>query len=74
MKKLWVSPRSSLILESDCVLENVEVDGHLDIKESGSIVVQHLGQDYHSLEELEAGEHEPHLKIRGYKLKKAKKE
>jgi hypothetical protein len=68
-----VHPRSSLIIESDCTLEDVEVDGHYEIKEAGSITVKHLGQDYHSLEELDESEQEPHLRIRGYRLKKASK-
>ena len=29
VKKLKVHPNSALIVESDCVLEDVEVDGHL---------------------------------------------
>lgn len=66
-------PRSSLIIDSDCVLEDVEVDGHLEIKDSGNIVVKHVDKDYHSIEDLEKDEQEPHLTIRGYKLKKTKK-
>lgn len=73
MKKLWMHPRSSLIIESDCVLEEVEVDGHLEIKEKGAIKVKHTDKDYHSLDDLEEEEQEPHLKIRGYKLKKGVK-
>ena len=49
VKKLVVHPRSALVLESDCVLEDVEIDGHLEIKESGSIVMKHLKKDYVSL-------------------------
>jgi hypothetical protein len=45
-------PRSSLIIDSDCVLEDVEVDGHLEIKDSGNIVVKHVEKDYHSIEQL----------------------
>ena len=52
VKKLVVHPKSALILESDCILEDVEIDGHLEIKESGPIVVKHLQKDYVSLELL----------------------
>lgn len=65
--------RSSLIIESDCVLEDVEVDGHYEITEKGNIKVKHTDKDYHTIEQLEEDEQEPHLKIRGYKLKKGEK-
>ena len=32
VKKLHVSKNSSLILDDDCVLKDVEVDGHLEVK------------------------------------------
>ena len=32
MKKLRVSKNSSLILEDDCVLKDVEIDGHLELR------------------------------------------
>jgi len=67
---LKVHARSSLIIDVDCVLEDVEIDGHYEIKEGGNITVKHMDKDYHSLEHLKEEDQEPHLKIRGYKLKK----
>ena len=32
VKKLHVTKNSSLILDDDCVLKDVEVDGHLEVK------------------------------------------
>lgn len=61
------------MIESDCVLEDVELDGHLEIHEKGHISVKHLEKDYHSVADLE-GHEEAFLKIRGYKLVKPKKE
>ncbi len=45
--------RSSLVIESDCILEDIDLDGHLEIHEKGNIVAKHLQQDYHSIAELE---------------------
>jgi hypothetical protein len=72
VKKLKIVGRSSLVIESDCVLEDVELDGHYEIHEKGSIVVKHLDRDYHSVADLE-GHEEAFLKIRGYKLVRPKK-
>ena len=57
-------------MDVDCILEDVEIDGHYEIKQGGSITVKHTNKDYHSLEELKEEDQEPHLKIRGYKLRK----
>ena len=70
VKNVKVHARSSLIIDVDCILENVEIDGHYEIKEGGNITVKHLEKDYHSIEQLSEEDQEPHLKIRGYKLKK----
>jgi hypothetical protein len=45
-----MDPHSSLVIESDCILEDVQIDGHLSIKESGSINVKHFDKDYHTIE------------------------
>ena len=68
MKKVKISGRSSLVIDQDCVLEEVELDGHLHLKEGGNIKVQHAKKDYKEFTELEGNE-DPYLKIRGYKLK-----
>lgn len=68
MKRVVLTERSSLVVESDCILEDVEVDGHYEIHTKGPAVVKHFKQDYHTIQELE-GHEEPFLKIRGYKLK-----
>ena len=47
---MWMDPHSSLVIESDCILEDVQIDGHLSIKESGSIKVKHFDKDYHTIE------------------------
>lgn len=60
--------KSSLVIEKDCVLEDIELDGHYEIHQNGNIKVKHTAQDYHTIIELE-GHEEPFLKIRGYKLK-----
>lgn len=56
------------MIESDCVLEDIELDGHYEIHEKGEAKVKHLAKDYHTILELQ-GHEEPYLKIRGYKLK-----
>jgi hypothetical protein len=73
VKRVKIVGRSSLVIESDCVLEDVELDGHYEIHEKGAIKVKHLQQDYHSIADLE-GHEEAFLKIRGYKLVRPKKE
>jgi hypothetical protein len=73
VKKVKIVGRSSLVIESDCVLEDVELDGYYEIHEKGNITVRHLDRDYHSITDL-LGHEEAFLKIRGYKLVRPKKE
>ena len=65
--------RSSLVIEQDCILEDIDLDGHYEIHEGGNIKVHHHKKDYHSIIELE-GHEEAFLKIRGYKLKERSSE
>jgi len=46
VKKLKITARSSLIISSDCILEDVEVDGHDEIIEDGSICLKVDDQAY----------------------------
>lgn len=46
VQKLKVTARSSLIISSDCVLEDVEVDGHDEIIEDGNICLKVDDQAY----------------------------
>ena len=46
VKKLKISGKSSLIISSDCVLEDVEIDGHEQIIEDGMIQLKVEGKDY----------------------------
>ena len=67
MKKVKVSGRSSLVVGGDCILEDLELDGHLELREEGSVKAHHLGKDYKSVAALSEGE-AAYLQIRGYKL------
>jgi len=49
VKKLKVTANSTLIVLSDCVLENVEVDGTLRIEKEGNIIVKETNQNYGKL-------------------------
>jgi hypothetical protein len=40
VQKLKVSPNSTLVILSDCVLEDVEVDGSVRISNEGNIVIK----------------------------------
>ena len=46
VQKLKITARSSLIISSDCVLEDVEVDGHDEIIEDGNICLKVDDQAY----------------------------
>lgn len=46
VQKLKVTARSSLIISSDCILEDVEVDGHDEIIEDGNICLKVDDQAY----------------------------
>ncbi len=71
VKKLKVTARSSLIISSDCILEDVEVDGHDEIIEDGSICLKVEDQAYKEIVPLK-GDEESYLLIRGYDLNWAK--
>lgn len=67
VKKLRVTARSSLIISSDCVLEDVDIDGHDEIIEDGNICLKVEDQAYKEIVPLK-GDEEPYLLIRGYDL------
>lgn len=56
VKKLKVIARSSLIISSDCILEDVEVDGHDEIIEDGSICLKVEDQAYKEIVPLKGDE------------------
>lgn len=66
VKKLKISGPSTLIVLSDCVLEDVEVDGTLKIEKEGSIVAKEISKNYCKLVPTEGNE-AGWLIIRGYK-------
>ena len=68
VKKLKVSGRSSLVIGCDCVVEDVEVDGHEEISKEGDVSVKNDSKKYKELVATEGNE-EPHLIIRKYKIK-----
>jgi hypothetical protein len=67
IKKLKVSGRSSLSITSDCILEDVEIDGDEEIIEDGNICLKVNDKAYRDIIPLK-GEEEPYLQIRGYDL------
>ena len=48
-----ISGRSSLVIDQDCILEEVEVDGHLHITKGGNIKAEHTKKDYKKFVALE---------------------
>lgn len=72
MKKVKITAKSSLRIESDCILEDINLDGDLEIRTEGQVIQNHQGKDYYTIGELEGNE-EAYLKIRGYKLIPPKK-
>lgn len=44
-----ISERSSLVIESDCVLGDVELDGFYRINDKGNVTLKHLAKNYHSI-------------------------
>lgn len=66
VKKLKVSSGSTLVVESDCVLEDVEVDGTLRVKSEGNIVEKETSKNYEKLAATDGTEPAWQI-IRGYK-------
>lgn len=56
VKKLKVSARSSLVISSDCVLEDVEIDGDDEIIEDGNICLKVDDQAYRDIVPLKGDE------------------
>lgn len=67
VKKLKVSGPSTLIVLSDCVLQDVEVDGTLKIEKEGNIIAKETNQNYCKLVPTEGTQPGWQL-IRGYKV------
>jgi hypothetical protein len=67
VKKLKISAKSSLIISSNCLLEDVDIDGHEEIIEDGVIQLKVEGKDCKEIVQLK-GDEEPYLKIRGYDI------
>jgi hypothetical protein len=67
VKKLRVSAKSSLAINSDCVLEDVDIDGDEQIIENGNICLKVDDKAYRDIIPLK-GDEEPYLQIRGYDL------
>lgn len=67
VKKVRVSGRSSLIISSNCVLEDVDIDGDEEIIEEGDICLKVDDKAYRDIIPLK-GDEEPYLQIRGYDL------
>ena len=65
--KLTVTNESSLILGEDCFLKDVDIDGHVEIKEKGEICLEEKKKNYKKVIDVEEGA-EPYLAIRGYKI------
>ena len=67
VKSLKISEHSTLVVLSDCVLDDVEVDGTLKIEKEGHITVHETSKNYTRLIPTEG--HEPGWQlIRGYKV------
>lgn len=66
VKKLHITKNSTLIVLSDCVLEDVHVDGVVKIDQLGSIVIKEEGRKYGKLVEP-VQEDAGYYQIRGYK-------
>lgn len=66
VQKLKVTANSTLVVLSDCILEDVEVDGTLRIEKEGNIVAKETSQNYETLIPTEGNE-PGWLIIRGYK-------
>lgn len=56
VKKLRVTARSSLVISSDCILEDVDIDGNDEIIEDGSICLKVDDQDYKEIVPLKGDE------------------
>jgi len=67
VNKLKLTGKSSLILSSDCVLEDVQIDGSEVIVAEGKVSLNVTDKSYKNLVPLK-GDEEPYLKIRGYDL------
>ncbi len=67
VKKLKMTAKSSLIISSDCILEDVQIDGHDQIVQEGNITLRVEDKDYKEVVQLK-GDEEPYLQIRGYDL------
>ncbi len=67
VKKLRLSAKSSLAINSDCVLEDVDIDGDEQIIEDGNICLKVDDKAYRDIIQLK-GDEEPYLQIRGYDL------
>ena len=70
VKKLKINKDSSFVLADDCILKNVEIDGHLEIKNptEKEIEICHNKKNYKEI--IDTSENDlPILRIRGYKIK-----
>ena len=70
VEKLKISKQSSLVLDCDCVLEDVEIDGHVEITDKdGKVSLKNDNKNYKQVVATDGNE-EPHLLIRKFKIAK----
>ncbi len=67
MKGLKISAKSSLVIGSSCEIENVEVDGFLEINREGKVTESRKDKNYKEIKAL-VGSEQAYLQIRGYTL------
>ena len=56
VKKLKISAQSSLVIKSDCTLDDVEIDGHAEIDKNGGVSLKHFAKNYKKLVPTEGNE------------------